>query len=606
MREIGQRAAVGILKTIVKQVQKLNGYLYNIGASTSGGDVSKVGTPAATQIGVWTGDGTIEGDSNLIWTGTDLSLDGGTKNVNADELGLLEGVTALGDVSKVGTPVDDQIGVWTGDGTIEGTNNFRFASNNLYLGVEDFSQALLRIYGDAGNDGGQILLYNGATGDTNDDYYTTSADTGIFKISGDLTGTFLTYTSATEILDLPKTNQMSAYGGGTITGTPAYTLNVDASGNIIETALPENPLTFSNGLTRTVDAVALGDAAFTSDILLKSVNRSKFTLISEDATGNLYAETESSTTTRPNSYISCGDYTAAGTQAIVDVTSNTNSTSIVMLQAWDDVNQISLSLNTSTGAIVGDGIFNKGLVYAADYTANFTDRSLVDKGYVDAGDAHNHAMMYDEDNTDAYVINAQTDFHSYHTNGMASANLAGFTFDAGGAGVSFPIASIADGVATGVDIEVTTTGSNLLAVGDIVSHTNLTSAVYTGIFVVKAIISATQYEVEAVYTATDTGTMNQAATLEATIAGTLEMSYGASATSATLNEVFDWQLMKNASHVVGSKSRRKFSGVGDYGDFGKTALVDVIAGDKISFAFRNNDSAGDTTIRNFTLVITEL
>jgi len=606
MREIGQRAAVGILKTIVKQVQKLNGYLYNIGASTSGGDVSKVGTPAATQIGVWTGDGTIEGDPNLIWTGTDLSLDGGTKNVNADELGLLEGVTALGDVSKVGTPVDDQIGVWTGDGTIEGTNNFRFASNNLYLGVEDFSQALLRIYGDAGNDGGQILLYNGATGDTNDDYYTTSADTGIFKISGDLTGTFLTYTSATEILDLPKTNQMSAYGGGTITGTPAYTLNVDASGNIIETALPENPLTFSNGLTRTVDAVALGDAAFTSDILLKSVNRSKFTLISEDATGNLYAETESSTTTRPNSYISCGDYTAAGTQAIVDVTSNTNSTSIVMLQAWDDVNQISLSLNTSTGAIVGDGIFNKGLVYAADYTANFTDRSLVDKGYVDAGDAHNHAMMYDEDNTDAYVINAQTDFHSYHTNGMASANLAGFTFDAGGAGVSFPIASIADGVATGVDIEVTTTGSNLLAVGDIVSHTNLTSAVYTGIFVVKAIISATQYEVEAVYTATDTGTMNQAATLEATIAGTLEMSYGASATSATLNEVFDWQLMKNASHVVGSKSRRKFSGVGDYGDFGKTALVDVIAGDKISFAFRNNDSAGDTTIRNFTLVITEL
>jgi len=606
MREIGQRAAVGILKTIVKQVQKLNGYLYNIGASTSGGDVSKVGTPAATQIGVWTGDGTIENDPNLIWTGTDLSLDGGTKNVNADELGLLEGVTALGDVSKVGTPVDDQIGVWTGDGTIEGTNNFRFASNNLYLGVEDFSQALLRIYGDAGNDGGQILLYNGATGDTNDDYYTTSADTGIFKISGDLTGTFLTYTSATEILDLPKTNQMSAYGGGTITGTPAYTLNVDASGNIIETALPENPLTFSNGLTRTVDAVALGDAAFTSDILLKSVNRSKFTLISEDATGNLYAETESSTTTRPNSYISCGDYTAAGTQAIVDVTSNTNSTSIVMLQAWDDVNQISLSLNTSTGAIVGDGIFNKGLVYAADYTANFTDRSLVDKGYVDAGDAHNHAMMYDEDNTDAYVINAQTDFHSYHTNGMASANLAGFTFDAGGAGVSFPIASIADGVATGVDIEVTTTGSNLLAVGDIVSHTNLTSAVYTGIFVVKAIISATQYEVEAVYTATDTGTMNQAATLEATIAGTLEMSYGASATSATLNEVFDWQLMKNASHVVGSKSRRKFSGVGDYGDFGKTALVDVIAGDKISFAFRNNDSAGDTTIRNFTLVITEL
>lgn len=31
-----------------------------------------------------------------------------------------------GDVSKVGTPVDNQIGVWTGDGTIEGTANFKW------------------------------------------------------------------------------------------------------------------------------------------------------------------------------------------------------------------------------------------------------------------------------------------------------------------------------------------------------------------------------------------------------------------------------------------------------------------------------------------------
>lgn len=31
-----------------------------------------------------------------------------------------------GDVSKVGTPVDDQVGVWTGDGTIEGTTGFTY------------------------------------------------------------------------------------------------------------------------------------------------------------------------------------------------------------------------------------------------------------------------------------------------------------------------------------------------------------------------------------------------------------------------------------------------------------------------------------------------
>ncbi len=43
--------------------------------------------------------------------------------------------SASGDVSKVGTPVNDQIGVWTGDGTLEGTSKFTFnSSNNLTIG----------------------------------------------------------------------------------------------------------------------------------------------------------------------------------------------------------------------------------------------------------------------------------------------------------------------------------------------------------------------------------------------------------------------------------------------------------------------------------------
>jgi hypothetical protein len=38
----------------------------------------------------------------------------------------LQALIASGDVVKVGTPVDGQIGVWTGDGTIEGTNDLVF------------------------------------------------------------------------------------------------------------------------------------------------------------------------------------------------------------------------------------------------------------------------------------------------------------------------------------------------------------------------------------------------------------------------------------------------------------------------------------------------
>jgi hypothetical protein len=40
------------------------------------GDVSKVGTPVDNQIGVWTGNGTIEGDANFTWNGSTLSVAG--------------------------------------------------------------------------------------------------------------------------------------------------------------------------------------------------------------------------------------------------------------------------------------------------------------------------------------------------------------------------------------------------------------------------------------------------------------------------------------------------------------------------------------------------
>jgi len=40
------------------------------------GDVTKVGTPVNNEIGVWTGDGTLEGDTNFTWNGTVLAITG--------------------------------------------------------------------------------------------------------------------------------------------------------------------------------------------------------------------------------------------------------------------------------------------------------------------------------------------------------------------------------------------------------------------------------------------------------------------------------------------------------------------------------------------------
>ena len=47
------------------------------------GDVSKVGTPVNNELGVWTGDGTLEGEANLTYDGTTLDINA---KVDADSL----------------------------------------------------------------------------------------------------------------------------------------------------------------------------------------------------------------------------------------------------------------------------------------------------------------------------------------------------------------------------------------------------------------------------------------------------------------------------------------------------------------------------------------
>lgn len=72
------------------------------------GDVSKVGTPVDNQVGVWTGDGTIEGTAGLAYDGSTLALTGAmtvTSTVDGRDVATdgskLDGIEALADVTDV-------------------------------------------------------------------------------------------------------------------------------------------------------------------------------------------------------------------------------------------------------------------------------------------------------------------------------------------------------------------------------------------------------------------------------------------------------------------------------------------------------------------------
>ncbi len=221
-----------------------------------------------------------------------------------------------------------------------------------------------------------------------------------------------------------------------------------------------------------------------------------------------------------------------------------------------------------------------------------------------------HAEIHDEDNTDPYVINDSSgDFHSYHTNGFAAGDLADWAFDAGGAGTSFPVASIADSPgSSGSQAEITTTGLHGLAAGDIVSLTNMSAGTNAGVHIVLAPIAATTFEITSSNSTTATGTMDQAATLEAdaVAAGVYDFAYYISATSVGPNETFDFQLHKEATAIVGSKIRRKFGAGGDFGSMSGGGIVTVADGEKISFSLSNEDSAANLIIRNITIVLIRL
>jgi len=62
---------------------RINGASVALGAGGSG-NVTKVGTPANNQIGVWTGDGTIEGDGNLTWDGSQMVIAGSGRALKID------------------------------------------------------------------------------------------------------------------------------------------------------------------------------------------------------------------------------------------------------------------------------------------------------------------------------------------------------------------------------------------------------------------------------------------------------------------------------------------------------------------------------------------
>lgn len=88
------------------------------------GNVFKVGTPANNQVGVWTGDGTIEGDTKLTWDGSTLGITGGANisGLTASQAVVTDGSKNLASRPIGASSATDIIDRQSGDARYQGIN----------------------------------------------------------------------------------------------------------------------------------------------------------------------------------------------------------------------------------------------------------------------------------------------------------------------------------------------------------------------------------------------------------------------------------------------------------------------------------------------------
>ena len=116
-----------------------------------GGDVTKVGTPVNNQIGVWTGDGTIEGDANFTYDGTDVQLTGGDLQILGTSRPYLRDVEAsetIPNILPIGTNTN------TGFSGVAGADEIHVVAGGVRVmrWRESTGTPITRIYGDIESD----------------------------------------------------------------------------------------------------------------------------------------------------------------------------------------------------------------------------------------------------------------------------------------------------------------------------------------------------------------------------------------------------------------------------------------------------------------------
>ena len=366
-----------------------------------------------------------------------------------------------GDVSKVGTPVDNQIGVWTGDGTIEGTADFTFdgadflfynavndGNPEIRLGATDAEELHIQPVFDGGAQTLNHVLFQ-------TDVASATADRGLFRFNVD----------GSNILDIDD-------GGLVLTGdvvVSGLVDGVDVAARDHAVFVPNaSPLSDHSGFTEEVEdlygasttsntetriTVTYDDADGTVDYVVDDMNDVEVNNLETADPPNVllnevYAGTGSATgawtltpTLAGTNFTGTGASFTAGVSTLATVTDNesTAEENPIVFVAGADPDGGTLGLETdgnatynpSTGTItapefIGGGVGITGVTASHAGTITWTGTSILESGVAFGfGDASDATLTHTYANTGTDVTIAYSTAAMAVTGALIATNLSG-------------------------------------------------------------------------------------------------------------------------------------------------------------------------------------